>query len=884
MRGADIRERFLRYFEERGHTRVASSSLVPQGDPTLLFTNAGMVQFKDVFLGLEGRPYRRAVTSQKCVRAGGKHNDLEQVGRTARHHTFFEMLGNFSFGDYFKREAIAYAWEFVTRELGLEPDRIWPTVYREDDEAFALWQQVAGVPADRVVRLGEKDNFWAMGDTGPCGPCSEIVYDRGEEAGCGRPDCGIGVCDCDRWLEIWNLVFMQFERDATGKTTPLPRPSIDTGMGLERISSVLQGVGSNYETDLLWPLVRALEERTGRSYHRGQAGFPFRVIADHARACAFLVADGVMPGNEGRGYVLRRILRRAVRFGRVLGMEEPFLHGLIPVVAEIMGDAYPDLRLRGDFLVKVVRAEEERFAGTLEAGLRRAEEMVETARRQGRDRLSGDEVFALYDTFGFPLDLAEDIAEEHGMAVDREGFQQAMARQRERARTARAEEEAELDTRFRALVAGVEPTVFVGYERTADRAEVLSLLVDGRPAEEARAPAEVEFVLDRTPFYAEGGGQVADTGVLEGEELEVEVVKARRLGDDRILHAGRVTRGVLRRGETVEARVDGERRLDVARNHTATHLLHAALRRTLGEHVAQAGSLVAPERLRFDFVHFQALRADEVRRVEDTVNAWVLANLPVESAEQSYQDAVGGGAIALFGEKYGESVRVVSIGEVSRELCGGTHVRRTGEVGLVKVVAESSVGSGLRRIEAVSGRGLLAHLARVQACLADAGELLRTGQDDLPARVAELLERYRETERKLEQAMGRIVVLEAEKALEGAEVVGGSRLVAATAAVEGPEALRAISDVIRQRVGSGVVLLAARSRERVQIVAAVTPDLVARGVHAGRLVALVAREVGGGGGGRPDLAQAGGTFPERTEAALALGLAEARRLLGEASG
>ncbi|MDQ7793063.1 MAG: alanine--tRNA ligase [bacterium] len=879
--GNEIRERFLSYFEARGHARVASSSLVPQGDPTLLFTNAGMVQFKDVFLGLEARPYRRAVTSQKCVRAGGKHNDLDQVGRTARHHTFFEMLGNFSFGDYFKEQAIGFAWEFVTDKLGLEPDRVWPTIYRDDEEAFGLWRKVAGVPAGRIVRLGEKDNFWSMGDTGPCGPCSEMVYDRGPEAGCGRPDCGIGVCDCDRWLEIWNLVFMQFDRDQDGAMTPLPRPSIDTGMGLERVASVLQGAASNYETDLFRPLLCALEERTGRGYDPGPAGFPFRVIADHVRTCTFLIGDGAVPGNEGRGYVVRRILRRAVRFGRVLGLEEPFLEGLVPVVVRIMGEAYPELGVRAGFVGRVIRAEEERFTGTLAAGLRRAEEMVEAARSQGRRELAGDEVFILHDTFGFPLDLAEDIAGEHGLEVDRAGFAAAMERQRERGRSARTDEDLQIEAELRAVLADAEPTVFVGYERTEGECRVLVLLEQGRPVDEAAAPAEVEVILDRTPFYAEAGGQVGDAGTLTGDGLEVQIVAVHRWGDGPVLHHGRVISGSLRQGDVVQAAAEPTRRLDVARNHTATHLLHAALRKALGEHVAQAGSLVAPERLRFDFVHFEPMTADEVARVEGLVNEWVLHNLPVECRETSYQGAVAEGAIALFGEKYADRVRVVGVGEISRELCGGTHIRRTGEVGLFKIVGESGIGSGLRRVEAVTGRGLLSYLAKTESCLAGVAGFLKTAVDDVPARVSELVEHCRDSERRLEQAQGRLAVMEAEKALGSAVQAGDSRLVAAVVALEGQEALRAVSDIVRERIGSGVAILAARDRDRVQLVAAVTADLVARGVHAGRLIALAAREVGGGGGGRPDMAQAGGSQPDHTEAALAAGLAEARRMLGD---
>jgi len=881
--GNQIREYFIKYFEANGHARVPSSPLVPQGDPTLLFTNAGMVQFKDVFLGLEARPYRRAVTAQKCVRAGGKHNDLDQVGRTARHHTFFEMLGNFSFGDYFKEDAIAYAWEFVTRQLGLDGGRIWPTVFREDDEAFDLWRSVAGVPAGRIVRLGEQDNFWAMGETGPCGPCSELLFDRGPATGCGRADCGVGACDCDRWLEIWNLVFMQFERAADGRVTRLPRPSIDTGMGLERIASVLQDVPSNYQTDLFTPIIDRLTARTGSPYDPGPGGFPFRVVADHIRACTFLIGDGVIPGNEGRGYVLRRILRRAARFARVMSAEDLSLHELVPVVVATMRSAYPELGERAEFIGRVIEQEEDRFCGTLAQGMRRAEELVNAARRAGRKELAGEEAFLLHDTFGFPLDLTRDIAEEHEMTVHEAGFESAMARQRDRARAARAGDDEETALRRRAALSAVPPTEFVGYATGEGRARVLVVLAGGQSVDGADAGAEVEVILDRTPFYAEAGGQVGDRGLLRGEDVEVAINSVGRHGDGRVIHGGQVLRGRLRPGVEVDAAIESRYRKEVARNHTATHLLHAALRAVLGAGVTQAGSLVAQDHLRFDFTHLRPVTGEELTRIETMVNDWILDDLPVEGRQTGYQQAVGEGAIALFGEKYGDTVRVVKVGEVGAELCGGTHVGRTGEVGLFKILGETGIGSGLRRIEAITGKTILRRLDALTNRVIEAASRLNAPPGDLLIRLDDVLERLRARERQLAESQGRLIAHEADRLLDSAVEIGDSRVVAGLVALEGPEALRAVWDVLRERIGSGVALLAARNGDRVQVVAAVTSDLVKRGASASRLVASLAEEIGGGGGGRPDLAQAGGSRPERAERALAIGVAESKRML-EAAG
>ncbi len=890
LTGREIRRAFLDFFRERGHTVVPSSSLVPAGDPTLLFTNAGMVQFKDVFTGERRVPYARAATVQKCVRAGGKHNDLDNVGRTARHHTFFEMLGNFSFGDYFKEAAIEYAWEFLVGILGLPADRLWATVYRDDDEAASLWRRKAGLPPERIVRLGEKDNFWSMGDTGPCGPCSEVVMDRGEEFRCGAPLCALDACGCDRWLELWNLVFMQYERRPDGTMVPLPRPSIDTGMGLERIASVLQGVASNFETDLFTPYLRFVEELTGRRYEPGPAGFPLRVIADHGRAVVFLVADGVVPSNEGRGFVLRRILRRAARFGRVLGLEEPFLHSLAPVVAEVMGEAYPELRAGLDVVRQVVRGEEERFLATLEQGTRLFRYVAERVRGEGGTRIAGEEAFLLYDTYGLPLDILQDLAEEEGLAVDREGFERALEAQRQRARADR-EQRMEVLAGEREAAASLPASNFAGYDRLALRARVTALL-GGESArgvasqgagEESRAVvlrlgagSEGGVVLDVTPFYPEGGGQVGDAGVLRWEGGAFQVRDTRRLGAA-VVHFGTVTAGELAVGQEVEALVDDDRRRATARNHSATHLLHRALKVVLGPHVRQAGSLVAPDRLRFDFTHSRPLTPAELRRLEELVNDRVLAGIPVQTEETDLREALAAGAEALFGEKYGERVRMVTMGDFSRELCGGTHVANTAEVGLFKVISQESVAAGVRRLEAVTARAALRHVWDSEEELDQAAEALRSPRREVAERVASLVEELRARERRLAQLERELLRHQSEGLLRSAQEVEGVRVVAGEAPVASMEALRELGDRLRERLGSGVVLLAARQDGKVVFLAMVTGDLVARGLHAGRIVNEAARVAGGGGGGRPDMAQAGGRDPSRLAEALAAGIEAVRR-------
>lgn len=866
---AEIRSRFLSFFQKRGHTIVRSSSLIPGNDPTLLFTNAGMVQFKDVFLGLESRPYTRAATAQKCMRVSGKHNDLDQVGPSPRHHTFFEMLGNFSFGDYFKREAIDFAWTFLTKELGLDKERLYPTIYLEDDEAFQLWQEIAGMPAERITRLGKEDNFWAMGDTGPCGPDSELIWDRGPQAcSCGRPDCSPAT-HCDRWLEVWNLVFMQFEAQADGSLIPLPRPSVDTGMGLERVTSILQGVDNNYDTDLFLPIMHRTRELLGHDEAAMRAYLvPYRVIADHSRAIAFLVADGVLPGNEGRSYALRLILRRAARFGHLLGFEGPFLAETAQAVIDTMGGHYAELVERRDFIRKVITREEERFLATLNYGLARLEQLTARLKEEGVRVIPGEEAFRLYDTYGFPLEMTRDVAREAGLMVDEAGFQAAMAEQRERARSAQRftlDAKGELYRRLE-----IPETEFLGYETCRAHSQVVALVREGQCVEQAEEGEEVEVVLAATPFYAESGGQVGDAGELRGPNGLVRVSDTTRPVPDTIVHHGRVIQGRVVVGDLVEAAVDEERRLDIARNHTATHLLHRALRQVLGEHAAQAGSLVAPDRLRFDFAHLAPLSAEELRRVEAIVNDQVRANRPVRTQVMPFDEAVREGAIALFGEKYGDLVRVVRVEGFTAELCGGTHLRATGEMGFFLILSESSVGSGLRRIEAVTGRGAEAHVCERLDTLRELGEVLSAKPGEELQRATALMAQLREL-RRSQQELQRQLAARSVDALLGQTVeVKGVKVLAAQVEAADVEALREMGDRFRDKLGSAVVALGAIIDSRPLVVVALTEDLVRRGLHAGKLAGATAGYMGGGGGGRPNMAQAGGKDVARLADALAM--------------
>lgn len=872
LSGNGIRQKFLQYFEGKGHAVISSSSLVPYNDPTLLFTNAGMNQFKDVFLGLDKRPYTTAATSQKCVRAGGKHNDLDTVGRTARHHTFFEMLGNFSFGDYFKREAITYAWEFLTGVLGLPKDKLYATIYLDDDEAFGLWQEIAGLPPGRIIRLGEKDNFWAMGDTGPCGPCSEIIIDRGEKYQCQAPECALGVCDCDRWLELWNLVFMQYNRSEDGTMTPLPRPSIDTGMGLERITSVIQGVDSNFDTDLLKKLIIHIEGVTGKTYYGDARGFPFRVIADHSRACTFLISDGVLPSNEGRGYVLRRILRRAVRFGKALGLEKPFLYQMVPVVGDLMGEAYPEVLKRQDYVQKVIRIEEERFHETLHDGMRVVNDIIQKVKDEGRKQIQGAEAFVLYDTFGFPLDLTEDIAEENGLTVDKDGFNSAMEAQRRRARSARTEDKGvDLQIILAGALENLPPTVFAGYDRTRTTSRVLGLVKEGR-TKTLSTGEEGYLLLDETPFYGESGGQVGDTGYLMGEDVYISVTDTLKLPDGKIIHVVRLESGEVKEDDALTAQVDEGRRGRIARNHSATHLLHMALKDTLGDHVNQAGSLVEPERLRFDFSHFTALTSEEIQKVEDLVNENILNDLLVEAETTSLEEAQKKGAVALFGEKYGDVVRMVKMGEYSKELCGGTHVRHTSNIGLFKISVETAVGAGLRRIEALTGPGALSYVNERMELLEKACAAAKSSPAELSRRIESLQQQLKDKEKETAGLRSRLARHEINTFLSNVKEVEGVKVLSAAVEASDNDDIRQIGDLIRDRMGSGVIILGASWTDKVGLLVMVTKDLVKSGLHAGSIIKPVAAVVGGSGGGRPEMAQAGGKDPVKLGEALDKGL------------
>ena len=867
---AELRQLFLNYFHDHGHEVVASSPLVPANDHTLLFTNAGMVQFKDVFTGRDHRPYRRAATAQRCVRAGGKHNDLENVGYTARHHTFFEMLGNFSFGDYFKTNAIHFAWEFLTGILKMPAEKLWVTVYATDDEAYQIWAEEIKVPKERIARIGDKpggkryesDNFWAMGDTGPCGPCSEIFYDHGPEIPGGPP--GSPDEDGDRYIEIWNLVFMQFDRSADGTLVPLPKPSVDTGMGLERLAAVMQGVHSNYDIDLFRNLIQAAAKATGATDLTASS---LRVIADHIRATAFLITDGVLPSNEGRGYVLRRIMRRAIRHGYKLGAEGAFFHTLVGSLVMEMGDAYPELRTAAAQVTRVIQQEEERFAETLSHGMKLLEEGI--AGLSGTI-IPGETVFKLYDTYGFPVDLTADIARERGLQLDMAGFEQAMAAQRARARAASKFYVELTDT----ILASdnlegevISATDFQGYDRLEEAATVVALFRDGQAVEVLNAGEEGVAVLDHTPFYAESGGQVGDTGWLRAEGLEFEIHDTRKQGEGVFTHIGAVQQGQLRRGATVLAQVDAAQRQATALHHSATHLMHAALRQVLGTHVSQKGSLVDPQRLRFDFAHFEPVTPEQLEAVERLVNAQIRGNVAVDTTIMAPEEAIAAGAMALFGEKYGDRVRVLRMGDFSTELCGGTHVRRVGDIGLFKIVAESGVAAGVRRIEAVTGERALDYIAALQERARQAAHLVKGDRDNFPDKVRQLVERSRQLEKELEQLKGRLASGQGSDLLSQIVEINGVKVLAARLDGVDAKTLREAVDRYKQQLKAAAVLLATVEDGKVRLVAGVTPAETAR-INAGELVNVVAQQVGGKGGGRPDMAQAGGTDPTQLDAAL----------------
>ncbi len=855
MKSAEIRQKFLQFFADRGHEIVPSSSLVPGNDPTLLFTNAGMVQFKDAFLGDEVRAVNRATSSQRCVRAGGKHNDLENVGYTARHHTFFEMLGNFSFGDYFKREAIKYAWEFLTVELGLPAEKLWVTVYQDDDEAAALWLDEMKIDPTRFSRLGEKDNFWAMGDTGPCGPCSEIFFDHGEDVPGGPP--GSPDEDGDRYIEIWNLVFMQYERKADGTLTPLPKPSVDTGAGLERVAAVLQNVHSNYEIDLFQSLLEDIGEITGV---KDLTNNSLRVIADHIRSCSFLIVDGVLPSNEGRGYVLRRIIRRAVRHGYQLGVKEVFFYKIVAGLVKVMGEAYPELKAKQSSVEKALRDEEQQFARTLENGMAILEKAIASL---NGDTLAGETVFKLYDTYGFPVDLTADVARESGIKLDMDGFEAAMQVQRAQARAAgnfSAVDKLELD--------GVEVTDFRGYEALEATGDVAAIYVNGEAQDSLKAGESATLVLTSSPFYGESGGQVGDRGTLFAEGVEFRVDDTQKQNDV-LLHIGELVIGSLKVGETLAGQVAASARKAITLNHSATHLMHAALRNTLGEHVTQKGSLVDATRLRFDFSHSAPVSADELAKIEAAVNAEILANTQVAKEVMALEAAQQRGAMALFGEKYGDEVRVVSMGgKFSVEFCGGTHVERTGDIGLFKILSESGISSGVRRIEAVTGQGALALVAREEQTLKQLCEVVKANQDDLLDRVKQMNVANKALEKELDQLKAKMASSAGSDLAARAKEVGGIKLLACAVDDFDPKALRETVDQLKNKLGTAVVLLISTAGGKVSIVAGVSKDLTDR-IKAGELANMVATQVGGKGGGRPDMAMAGGSDVEAVPAAVA---------------
>ncbi|MHB8138450.1 MAG: alanine--tRNA ligase [Smithellaceae bacterium] len=861
--GDAIRESFIKFFESKGHTRVASSSLIPKDDPTLLFTNAGMVQFKNAFLGLENRGYTRAVSCQKCARAGGKHNDLENVGVTARHHTFFEMLGNFSFGDYFKEDAISWAWEYLIDVVKLPKEKLWVTIFENDDEAFKIWHEKMNVPKERIVRMGEKSNFWMMGETGPCGPCSEILYDQGEGTGCGRPECDV-YCDCDRHLEIWNNVFTQYDRDETGKLTPLAKPSIDTGMGLERLTAVIQGVKSNYDTDLFAPLIHFVEKTSGKIYGKNaDQDISIRVIADHSRAVTFLIGDGIMPSNEGRGYVLRRILRRAARHGKMLGINKPFLNEAAMVVIDMMKYTYPDLADKASYITKVILNEEQRFMETLDAGLRILQEETVLLKQAGKSVLPGSLIFKLYDTFGFPTDLTADIVKKDNLTLDTAGFEAEMELQRERARGAwkGSGEEAVAECYLKVSSSGILSD-FCGYEGvTRDKAKVTAIFVNGKPAEIARMGQQAEIVLDSTPFYGESGGQAGDTGYLEGNDFNFTVENTKKPVENFIVHKGVVKSGEIKIGAAAKLTVDLERRKAIAANHSGTHILQAALKAVLGDHIKQSGSLVNAERLRFDFTHFSKISDEELRRVETIANDMIRKNLTVQTEVCTLEDALKTGATAVFDEKYGATVRIVKMGEMSMELCGGTHVERTGDIGLLKIVHESAIAAGVRRIEAVTGREAVLHIQKAEEELKQAAGLFKAGHFEVYDRAEKLLRNVKELEKEIEGFKGKLAARDSGDLMSRVREIEGVKVLAEEVNISDAKTLRDFGDKLRDKMASGVILLGSKADDKAMLLCMVTKDLAGK-YHAGNIIKELAPIVGGKGGGRPDMAQAGGTQPE----------------------
>jgi len=869
MTGSQIREQFLKYFEEHGHTIVASSGLIPKDDPTLLFTNSGMVQFKNCFLGLEDRGYTRAASSQKSVRAGGKHNDLENVGFTARHHTFFEMLGNFSFGDYFKKESIFWGWEFLTDKMGLAKEKLWITIYEDDDEAFEIWNKTMGVPAERIVRMGMDSNFWMMGETGPCGPCTEILYDQGPDVGCGRSECSV-QCDCDRHLELWNHVFTQFDRDKDGNLNPLPKPNIDTGMGLERLTAVIQGVRSNYDSDLFMPIIRHMAKISGKTYGANpDSDVSIRVIADHSRAVTFLIGDGCLPSNEGRGYVLRRILRRAARHGKMLGLDKPFLNEVVSVVVGIMKDAYPDLIDKESFIRKVVVNEEQRFIETLDSGLKILGEEVSVLKNSGRTIIPGEIVFKLYDTFGFPVDLTADIVKRDGLTLDQDGFEKAMEAQRERARESwkGSGEQAVADSYLKLAAKGIS-TEFIGYRGVTESASrITAIFKKDVEVEGLQEGEKAEVFVEETPFYGEKGGQVGDTGVIEGDGFRFEVWETQRPLDNLISHIGKLKQGVLKVGDPVELKVDRDVRQAIEAHHSGTHVLNAALRKTLGDHVKQSGSFVNSERLRFDFTHFSRIEESEMDAIETTANEYIRRNAEVDTRVLAREEAMKTGACAVFDEKYGESVRVVNMGDFSMELCGGTHVNKTGDIGLLKVIGESSVAAGVRRIEAVTGQEALKYVKAVESELRKAASMLKVSSMEVSDRLEKMQKHQRDLEKEIETLKAKLASKDLSQLYGQIREIKGVRMLAVSVDTDDIKTLRDVGDKLRDKIQSGIILIGSRAGDKAMLLCLVTKDLTKK-YHAGNIIKEIAPIVGGSGGGRPDMAQAGGTKPENLQQAL----------------
>ncbi len=880
MTGNEARKIFIEYFKKHNHSQVRSSSLVPLDDPTLLFVNSGMVQFKRVFTGDEKPDYPRAVTSQKCVRAGGKHNDLENVGYTARHHTFFEMLGNFSFGDYFKEKAIAFGWDLLTNGYGFESEKLWVSVFHEDDEAYDIWKDQIGVPEEKIIRLGEEDNFWSMGDTGPCGPCSEIHIDRGIEFGCDNKDCAVG-CDCDRWLELWNLVFMQFEKDEEGNMKPLPEPSIDTGLGLERVISVLQDVPTNFDTDLFTPIMERVGQLSGKNRHESNmVEVAMKVIADHSRASAFLICDGVLPSNEGRGYVLRRIMRRAIRYGRSIGLVKPFLHETVKTVFTIMDEAYPELKDSSAFILNVVENEEKKFLETLDTGMKLLEAVIEDLPDRNKPEnpaeenkellkrkreISGDVIFKLYDTFGFPVDIIVDHVKEMDIELDIKGFDKAMAQQKSRSKSVK--KFAGVGDAYKALISKGIKTTFTGYDQIEDDSRIMIMVKDNKEIRKASEKEEIEIVTDSTVFYAESGGQAGDTGIFKSDQCTIEIRDTLKDPGGIIIHQGVVKSGKAEQGDLFTLKVDRIKRKNTALNHTATHILHSALRNVLGSHVKQAGSLVSDSRLRFDFTHFSSISMDELQSIEHEVNSRIRENHLVETKEMSMDDAVKQGATALFEEKYGSVVRVVSQGNFSSELCGGTHTSKTGNIGLFKILSEGGIASGVRRIEAVTARAAMDIIHNDQDMINTCAGLLKGSRDDVVQKVETLLKEKKTLEKQLETLKTKIATRSIENINDEIREINGIKVISKKVEIENPSQLRDLADKFKAKLGSGIILLGAESDKKALLISVVTKDLI-KDYKAGDIVKKAAQIVGGGGGGRPDMAQAGGSNPENLDKAL----------------